>query len=142
MSRLPSILALALVSVAASAAPIWMTDSELTATFSGQALEGEYASGRSFEETYQSDGHVAYIDEIRTNGGHWSVQSGSFCTIYDDDQAGGCFRVLKSGSNCFEFYFIARTEDEARTPKPGEPDWTARAWRKNETSTCKEHISA
>ena len=48
---------------------------------------------------------------MRECGGHWSVASGTFCTIYDDDPTGGCFRVQKTGANCFEFYFVARTED-------------------------------
>lgn len=114
----------------------WMTEADLRSTFGGQTIDGRYPSGREFTETYASGGHVDYRDTGRATGGRWSITDGSFCTIYDDDPTGGCFRVLKSGANCFEFYFVARTEEEARTPRS--PDWTARAWLTGENSTCTE----
>ena len=48
-----------------------------------------------------------------STAGRWSISEGTLCTIYDNDPTGGCFRVLKTGSNCFEFYFVARNEYEA-----------------------------
>ena len=88
-----------------------------------------------FRETYSADGGVDYRDVIRQSGGHWSIKAGSFCTIYDDDPLGGCFRVQKAGQNCYEFYFVARTEERAETD-PGKPSWTARAWRSDEPAAC------
>ena len=118
----------------------WMDGAGLTSTFKGKALDGEYASGRTFKETYMDDGGLHYQDDGRVNGGHWSVSSGTFCTIYDDDPAGGCFRVQKIGANCFEFYFVARTEDKAPGPPDRDPSWTARAWISGHASTCKERV--
>lgn len=118
----------------------WMDDASLAAAFKGKALDGEYASGRGFKETYRSDGGLRYKDDMRESGGHWSVKSGTFCTIYDDDPAGGCFRVEKASDNCFEFYFVARTEDKAPGHADTAPSWTARAWVAAQPSTCKERI--
>lgn len=116
----------------------WMDGAGLSAAFKGKALSGEYASGRTFKEVYRDDGGLRYQDDMRESGGHWSVSSGTFCTIYDDDPAGGCFRVQKTGANCFEFYFVARTEDKAPGPADREPSWTARAWLADQEPTCKQ----
>ena len=118
----------------------WMDGARLTAAFAGHAVDGEYASGRTFKETYKADGNLHYQDDMRESGGHWSVTSGTFCTIYDDDPAGGCFRVQQFGANCFEFYFVARTEDKAPGPADGEPAWTARAWLPDQQPTCKQRV--
>ncbi len=119
----------------------WLTEDEIRSHLSGKSIEGEYTSGRPFRETYEAGGRVAYEDDIRSNGGRWSVEAGTFCTIYDNDPTGGCFRVRKVGANCFEFFFVARTEELARKD-PREPDWTARAWIEGQASTCKERITA
>ena len=39
-------------------------------------------------------------------------------------------------TNCFEFYFETRTEEEARRSTPRNPTWTARAWRVDAVPTC------
>jgi hypothetical protein len=125
----------------ADVSKIWMTEADLEAALAGKAVAGEYPNGRPFKETYEAGGRVSYADDLHASGGRWSIEAGTFCTIYDDDPMGGCFRVHKVGSNCYEFYFVARTEEQARKD-PKEPDWTARAWLEDEPSTCKERISA
>lgn len=120
----------------------WLSESELAAALSGQAVSGEYASGRKFFEAYNADGSIAYEDDGRTSSGHWSVQAGTFCTIYEDDPSGGCFRVQKVGANCYEFYYVARTESDASSGNHDKPDWTARAWLEGKPSSCKERFSA
>lgn len=118
----------------------WMSDSDLKSVFDGKSVEGEYPGGTTFKEQYETGGALAYQDDIRHSGGHWSIQAGSFCTIYDDDPSGGCFRVRKAGKNCYEFFFIARTEDKARDGEKKTPSWTARAWLDTEESTCKQEL--
>ncbi len=113
----------------------WMSDSELSETFKGHRIDGHYDNGDTFEETYAANGEVTYRDDLRRSGGRWSVKSGTFCTIYDDDPAGGCYRVRRQGDNCFEFYFVARNEGEAMRD-PRKPDWTARGWFPEKPSTC------
>lgn len=135
-----------LLSLAASAAPgaaddgsgdHWMSEADLARTFSGAAVDGHYRSGRQFSESYDAGGRVEYREGPEVISGRWSVAAGTFCTIYDNDPSGGCYRVRRDGQNCFEFYFVARTEETARVD-PGKPSWTARAWLKSSPSTCRE----
>lgn len=114
---------------------IWMSDAELTATFGGRSIAGEYENGDRFEETYAESGAVTYRDARRTSGGQWSVRAGTFCTIYDNDASGGCYRVRQPSKNCFEFHFVARTVSEAEEA-PRKPDWTARGWFPDSPTTC------
>ena len=118
----------------------WMDETALSATFKDKSVDGEYASGRKFKEVYRADGGLRYQDDKRESGGHWSIASGTFCTIYDDDPLGGCFRVQQTGANCFEFYFVARTEDKAPGPAGRDPSWTARAWLPDQEPTCKQRV--
>lgn len=136
------ILLLASPMAAAAQTNTWMSESELSSALSGQAVSGEYASGNKFFEAYNADGSIAYEDDVRSSSGHWSVKAGTFCTIYDEDASGGCFRVQKVGANCFEFYYVARTESDASSGNHREPDWTARAWLEGKPSSCKERFSA
>lgn len=118
----------------------WMKPDALKSAFSGVTIEGVYADGRPFEESYFASGRLKYIEDARNliQRGRWSIVSGTFCTLYDIRPTGGCFRVRRHSDNCFEFYFQSRNEAMARSPRPGRPSWTARAWRKGETSTCHE----
>lgn len=120
--------------------PPWMTEVELSQTFGGKTIDGHYPNGQTFTETYNKGGNIDYRDERWSAHGRWSVINGSFCTLYDDDPTGGCFRVMQSGDNCYEFYFVARSEEEAKTPRS--PDWSARAWISSRTSTCTEGANA
>ncbi len=129
------VLAIAGLNARAAAFEVWMGDEDLRAAFAGREIAGHYDDGARFRETFRPDGSVHYEDELRTSGGHWSITAGTLCTIYDDNPSGGCFRVRRVGSNCFEFHFVARTEDDAGRA-PGKPDWTARGWLADEFSNC------
>lgn len=126
---------LAAATAPAAVRAVWMSNAELTATFRGQSIVGEYENGETFQETYAADGTVSYRDELRVSGGRWSVRAGSFCTIYDGDPSGGCYRVRQAGENCFEFHFVARTAAEAEK-NPRTPHWTARGWFPKNPRTC------
>lgn len=133
--RLTMALVLAGGLAAASAEGAWMSEDELVSTFKGRGIDGEYEDGETFHERYAVDGKVAYRDNLRTSAGTWSVRAGTFCTIYEDDPSGGCYRVRQVSGNCFEFHFVARTEAEA-AGKPRRPDWTARGWFPDKPTTC------
>lgn len=138
--RLAIVAVLAGLASSASAAEVWMADGDLTAAFKGVTIDGHYASGKTFTERYGSDGRLEYQERDRHTRGRWSVELGAFCTIYDQDSTGGCYRVKRVGRNCFEFYFIARTEEQARRD-PNAPSWTARGWRNGEAATCADGAS-
>lgn len=114
----------------------WLQDRDIATAIAGKTLEGRYASGKAFTERYLDDGRIEYIEGGKTIGGHWSVTAGTLCTIYDTDPAGGCFRVTRVGSNCFEFYFASRTEEAAPGPKEAMPAWTARGSVSGQASAC------
>lgn len=118
--------------------PLWLKGDAIARALDGKTIEGRYASGRAFTERYLSGGKVEYIERGQVTGGHWSVTAGTLCTIYDNDPAGGCFRVAKVGSNCFEFYFAARTEEAAPGPDGSTPKWTARGSVSGEPAACQD----
>jgi hypothetical protein len=137
-SSLLPIVALALAALAGQAiaqveAP-WLSEAEIRAALAGQTIDGRYPEGETFTETYEAGGKVRYRDGRHTTAGRWSIIEGTLCTIYDNDPTGGCFRVQRTSANCFEFYFVARTEYEASRPR--EPDWSAQGWLSDRVSTC------
>lgn len=124
---------------AATFADDWMDDAALRRTFGGVTIDGVYASGLTFREQYMASGNLDYRESGgRTLHGHWSVVSGTWCTIYTVSNTGGCFKVRRISANCYEFYFQTRTEAEAARPDPGKPSWTARAWLIGPPPTCRE----
>lgn len=126
----------------AQSTSFWMSDQELNVTFAGKSIAGHYADGVTFEETYKTNRRLEYVEGERRETGKWSVVAGTFCTIYDNEAGGGCFRVHRSSSNCYEFYFLARDEQTAQTlERQGRSSWTARAWRRDAASTCEEQAS-
>ena len=116
----------------------WLTGVEIEAGLGGKTLEGMYATGRRFTERYLPGGQLEYVEDGNVMTGHWSVTAGTLCTIYDTDPTGGCYRVAQSGSNCFEFYFVSRSEEAAPGPPGVKPDWTARGAVDGQVDACKE----
>ena len=116
----------------------WLTHAEIETALGGKSIEGRYASGRAFTERYLPNGQLEYAERGRVAGGHWSVTSGTLCTIYDDDLSGGCYRVVRASENCFEFYFVSRTEALAPGPVDVHPAWTARGAVEGQPSACRE----
>ena len=118
--------------------PAWMTGTEIKTTFGGKTIQGHYASGTAFIETYHAEGGIDYVERTRQFIGHWSLQGDAFCTIYRADGSGGCYRVTQVGENCYEFYFVARTEYDAANALTIPPSWTARAAVSDRSGTCDE----
>ena len=116
----------------------WLSGAEIETLLKGRTLDGMYASGRRFTESYLESGGLTYTEDGVTLNGHWSVRSGTLCTIYDTDPTGGCFRVAPMGANCFEFYFVARSEEAAPGRPGGKPDWTARGAVEGKAEPCTE----
>ena len=103
----------------AGAIESWMDETAIREAFAGKTIQGNYASGKAFTEIYRADGSIEYRERGVEYRGHWSLQAGTFCTIYHSDPTGGCYQVRQVSSNCYEFYFVARTEEQAANEGPG-----------------------
>jgi hypothetical protein len=121
--------------------PVWLDGGEILEQFKDATIDGRYASGKAFTERYAADGRVAYKEPGMTLAGHWSVTEGTLCTIYDGDPSGGCYRVARVDTNCYEFYFVSRTEEAAPGPPDGKPAWTARGALQGQASACHDQPS-
>jgi hypothetical protein len=119
----------------------WLSGADILRRFRNATLEGRYASGKAFVERYDANGRLSYAEEGLTIGGHWSVTAGTLCTIYDEDTTGGCYRVARVDQNCYEFYFVSRTEETAPGPTGGRPRWTARGALRGQPSACRDDPS-
>lgn len=126
---------------AAEAIESWMDEAAMRAAFAGKTIQGNYASGRAFTETYRADGGIDYRERDVAYVGHWSLQGGTFCTIYHSDPTGGCYQVRQVSDNCYEFYFVTRTEAQAAERDLSRPAWTARAAVSDRDATCTDKPS-
>lgn len=113
----------------AHADPVRMADPELAGTFHGRAFEGVYPDSAPWQETYNSDGSLAYTDRRGAMSGQWSIRDGSLCTFYRD-RSGACWRVERAGENCFRFYVA----DEDVGPRGGPVGATG--WDKSTPAAC------
>jgi hypothetical protein len=118
----------------------WMSEDAMRSAFVGKTLDGYYADGQGWTETYESNGRLDYRDTTRSSPGFWYFRDEVFCTFYDPGRnvTGGCFTALQASANCYEFYLAALSEREAdKEPAPGPIGrWVARAARRGEPSTC------
>ena len=140
-----------------------MSEAAMREAFSGQTLDGHYGSGATWTETYLADGRIDYREGQRAALGKWSFRNATFCTFYDPpftpEFIGGCWQVLRTGKNCYEFYtagfrWPGRRDDDPvpdRESKGGKDKddagpgaavrWNARGWRTAEPSTCPDKPS-
>ena len=77
--------------------------------FSGKTIQGNYADGVYFTETYHPGGNLTYQDDREADTGHWFERNGLFCTFYVKGD-GACFAIMKTGENCYEMY-VRENED-------------------------------
>jgi hypothetical protein len=109
--------------------------------FDGKAVSGVYADGTEVKEAYKTGGGIDYWDPYRVTTGTWSVVNNLLCTFYDDDaMSGGCFRVEQVSTNCFDYFALAGSTDEAMNPAD-KPRYTARASIVGEPETCPDELS-
>jgi hypothetical protein len=110
---------------------------EIISILSGKTVRGAYADGTAFTETFWPDGKDTYWDPRGTSAGTWSVARDFMCFEYDTEynMAGGCFRVEKSGANCFDFYGVSKGLNDAPADGP-KPHYVARASADGADTTC------
>lgn len=127
-----------LLPLTAAAELPWLTGPQIEKELAGRTIHGMYSSGRRFTEHYRAGGALEYVEDGILLTGRWSVTAGTLCTLYDTDPTGGCFRVLPSGNNCYEFYFVARDEDQAHKSEGLAASWTARGAVEGSPEACPE----
>jgi hypothetical protein len=110
---------------------------DILSLLSGKTIRGAYADGTAFTETFWPDGKDTYWDPRGTSSGKWSVVRDLMCFEYDPEyqMAGGCFRVEKSDANCFDFYSMSATMDDAPATDK-KPRYVARASADGVEGTC------
>lgn len=110
---------------------------DILSKLSGKTVRGAYADGTAFTETFWPDGKDTYWDPRGISTGQWSVARDLMCFEYDPEysMAGGCFRIEKTGANCFDFYSMSATIND--TPAADKkPRYVARASADGATGTC------
>ena len=130
-----------LLQSAAAEFPHDLPGAEVIALFEGHAMAGAYADGTAFREAYEQGGHISYWDPRGSVTGKWSVRNDLLCTFYDNGMSGGCFRIARLSVNCFDFYAVTTSEEEAMAPGPRR-DYTARGSLDNAKSTCPDELQA
>jgi hypothetical protein len=110
--------------------------------FDGKTLTGVYNDGTPVTERYAVGGKIdMYKDSYRSSTGTWSVVNNLLCTFYDTpDMSGGCFRVEQVSANCFDYYALADSTEQALTPTD-KPRYTARASIEGVPETCPDELS-
>jgi hypothetical protein len=121
--------------------PVALDGAAMIRIFEGKGVSGVYADGTAVKETYKLGGGIDYWDTIRSTTGTWSVVNNLFCTFYDDaNMSGGCFRVEQVSANCFDYFALADSTEEALKPS-NKPRYTARAHVEGKPDTCPDDLS-
>jgi hypothetical protein len=121
--------------------PVALDGAAIIKTFEGKGVSGVYSDGSPVKETYKLGGGIDYWDKVRTSTGTWSVVNNLFCTFYNNTEMnGGCFRVEQLSANCFDYYALAGSTDEALKPSDT-PRYTARAHIEGAPNTCPDDLS-
>jgi hypothetical protein len=110
---------------------------DIISALSGKTVRGAYADGTAFTETFWPDGKDTYWDPRGTSMGQWSVARDLMCFEYESEfnMAGGCFRIEKTGANCFDFYAVSNSMND-KVPADKRPRYVARASADGADGTC------
>jgi hypothetical protein len=141
MLRAGLIIMAGLLTAAAADYPRDLSGPAIIAAFEGHTAKGAYADGTAFRESYEAGGRISYWDPRGGTTGKWSVRNDLLCTFYDNGMSGGCFRIAQVAENCFDFYAVTITEEEAMSPGPRR-DYTARGSLTHAKSTCPDELQA
>lgn len=126
---------------------VWMSGEEIRSEFSGKKLSGLYPSQKPWDEAINSDGSTDYTEGARRWHGSWWVQNREFCFSYPPaGLIGGCFRITRISTNCFELYEFGTTKG---LPTPGQSNdppniadqWNGRMWHQDRPTTCEARPS-
>jgi hypothetical protein len=114
-----------------------MSRDEVVAAFVDQQLSGVYPSGTPWSEMIRADGTSDYREGGNRREGRWWMRRDEFCFRYDLPLSGGCFRVVRVGTNCYELYAVNPGQETVPGPQTG-ANWNGRMWRDDAAPTCEE----
>ena len=118
-----------------------MSQSDIQNELIGPPMKGVYDDGSPWDETYFADGHIVYQDATNNWVGKWSFRGKGFCTFYNGGVNGGCWRVLKTSENCYEFYPVNQKRAQEKDKRRRKViTWIARGWRRSHASTCDPEV--
>jgi hypothetical protein len=109
-----------------------MNGPELSSSFPGMTMTGNYGNGVKFTETYHPDGSIDYWDDQGTDTGRWFVRGDLFCTFYDASE-GACYSVRRSAENCYEYF---TQEDETGASHDNAGNWNSVGWDRAKPAGC------
>jgi hypothetical protein len=122
--------------------PRFMTADSIRQEFAGKPLAGVYPSGKRWREFIFSDGTTDYHESSSVRRpGKWWLTTLEFCFSYPPPGLGGCFRVVKVSSNCYELFDYGGPLGRSDAPEPRKGFWNGRMWRSDVASTCEESPS-
>ena len=116
----------------------WMSEDAIRQEFTDRLLNGVYPNTNPWSEHMFANGTTDYREGDKHWSGQWWTEDRAFCFSYPPPGIGGCFRVVRLGTNCYELYetgdAIGRSE--------GRPEdanlWNGRMWVADRPATCDE----
>lgn len=120
---------------------LWMGETAIRAELTNRKLTGVYPSGVPWSEVISTDGTTDYEEAGIRSRGRWTLSGSVFCFTYDLPLAGGCFRMIKVGGNCYELYVESDATRRSLPPPREAVAWNGRMWRAAERSTCEDGVS-
>ena len=112
-----------------------MSGAQIQRDLLGSRVTGEYPSGQKWAEQFNLDGTTIYAEAQKLNFGRLDINGNQMCFSYNSEKlSGGCFEVWKRGANCFDFY-SANNDADLLSRRFGQ-QWSARAWKSDQPSTC------
>ena len=120
----------------------WLTSDAIRGTFSGKGLGGQYPNGNPWSESIFQNGTTDYREGQKRWFGQWWVKDREFCFSYPPPGLGGCFRVVRISTNCFELYEFSSVTAKADEPPDIADLWNGRMWLASQPTTCEERPSS
>ncbi len=115
----------------------WLDGNQIRREFSEKLLNGIYPTGNPWSEQLFADGTTDYREGEKRWRGTWWTESRAFCFRYPPPGVGGCFAVVRLGSNCYELYEISGAMPDERPPELA-GSWNGRMWVADRPATCDE----
>lgn len=116
----------------------WMAEDAIRSEFTDRLLNGIYPNTNPWSEHLFANGTTDYREGDKHWIGRWWTEDRAFCFSYPPPGIGGCFRVVRLGSNCYELYEAGDAIGRGQG-RPEDADlWNGRMWVAEKPATCDE----